>query len=60
MPITPSEFVENLNDPNKVFLSYAAKISSVKFTLLLEHFADKADDVFYYCEPEQKYFIFIF
>lgn len=54
MPITPSEFVENLNDPNKVFLSYAAKISSVKFTLLLEHFADKADDVFYYCEPERN------
>ena len=48
------DFSENLSDPKKVFFSYAAKISSVKFTLLLEHFASIADDVFYYSEPERN------
>ncbi len=48
------DFSENLSDPNKVFFSYAAKISSVKFTLLLKHFAAIADDVFYYSEPESN------
>ncbi|MEO8231697.1 MAG: isochorismate synthase, partial [Ignavibacteriota bacterium] len=48
---TSEDFSENLSDPNKVFFSYAAKISPLKFTLLLNHFAAKADDVFYYAEP---------
>ncbi len=51
---TSNDFSENLSDPKKVFFSYAAKISPVRFTLLLEHFASKADDVFYYCEPESN------
>ena len=51
---TSTDFSENLSDPNKVFVSYAVKISPVKFTLLLEHFAAKADDVFYYSEPESN------
>ena len=51
---TVKDFSENLSDPNKVFFSYAAKISQLKFTLLLEHFAAKADDVFYYCEPDRN------
>jgi len=51
---TSNDFSENLSDPNKVFISYAAKISQLKFTLLLEHFTTKADDVFYYSEPENN------
>ncbi|RPI59731.1 MAG: hypothetical protein EHM44_11615, partial [Ignavibacteriales bacterium] len=51
---TSNDFSENLSDPNKVFFSYAAKISQLKFTLLLEHFTTKADDVFYYSEPENN------
>ncbi len=51
---TSTDFSENLSDPNKVFFSYAAKISQVKFTLLLEHFATKADNVFYYSEPDSN------
>ena len=51
---TSTDFSENLSDPNKVFVSYAVKISPVKFTLLLEHFAAKADDVFYYSEPDSN------
>jgi len=51
---TSNDFSENLSDPNKVFFSYAAKISQLKFTLLLEHFTNKADDVFYYSEPENN------
>ena len=51
---TSNDFSENLSDPNKVFFSYAARISPVRFTLLLEHFATKADDVFYYSEPESN------
>jgi len=51
---TSNDFSENLSDPKKVFFSYAAKISPVRFTLLLEHFATKADDVFYYSEPESN------
>lgn len=54
MPYTNQEFLDNLNDPKKVFFSYAIKISNVKFTLLLEHFVQKADDVFYYSEPENN------
>ena len=49
---TSDDFSENLSDPNKVFFSYAAKISPLKFTLLLEHFTSKGDDVFYYSEPD--------
>jgi menaquinone-specific isochorismate synthase len=51
---TSKDFTENLGDPKKVFFSYAARISQLKFTLLLEHFATKADDVFYYCEPDSN------
>ena len=51
---TSNDFSENLSDPKKVFFSYAVKISPVRFTLLLEHFATKADDVFYYSEPESN------
>ena len=51
---TANDFSENLSDPKKVFFSYAAKISPLKFTLLLEHFATKADDVFYYSEPDSN------
>ncbi len=39
--------------PKKIFLSYAAKIESVNFTLLLDHFAQKSDDVFYFNQPEK-------
>jgi menaquinone-specific isochorismate synthase len=49
---TSNDLTENLVDPNKVFFSYAVKISQLKFTLLLEHFAKTADDVFYYSEPD--------
>lgn len=51
---TSNDFSENLSDPNKIFFSYAAEISSLKFTLLLDHFAAKADDVFYYAEPNKE------
>jgi menaquinone-specific isochorismate synthase len=51
---TSNDFSENLSDPKKVFFSYAAELSPVRFTLLLEHFATKADDVFYYSEPESN------
>ncbi len=51
---TSDDLSENLSDPNKVFFSYAAKISPLKFTLLLEHFTTKADDVFYYSEPDSN------
>jgi menaquinone-specific isochorismate synthase len=54
MPHTKQEFIDNLNDPKKIFFSYAVKISPVKFTALLEHFLEKAEDVFYYSEPENK------
>jgi len=50
---TANDFSENLSDPKKIFFSYAAKISKVNFTLLLEHFTKNAEDVFYYCEPEK-------
>lgn len=51
---TSENLSENLSDPKKVFFSYAAKISQLKFTILLEHFTNKADDVFYYSEPESN------
>jgi menaquinone-specific isochorismate synthase len=51
---TSNDLSENLTDPNKIFFSYAAKISPLKFTLLLDHFAEKADDVFYYSEPDEN------
>ncbi len=51
---TSKDFSENLKDPNKIFFSYAAKISSLNLTLLLDHFASKGDDVFYYSEPENN------
>jgi menaquinone-specific isochorismate synthase len=51
---TSNDLSENLNDPRKVFFSYAAKISNLKFTLLLEHFTNIAEDVFYYSEPESN------
>ncbi len=51
---TSDDLSENLSDPKKVFFSYAAKISPLKFTLLLEHFANKGDDVFYYSEPDSN------
>lgn len=51
---TSENLSENLRDPKKVFFSYAAKISQLKFTILLEHFTNKADDVFYYSEPESN------
>ncbi|MCK7528227.1 MAG: hypothetical protein MZV64_66970 [Ignavibacteriales bacterium] len=51
---TSDDLSENLSDPKKVFFSYAAKISQLKFTLLLEHFVNIAEDVFYYSEPESN------
>jgi menaquinone-specific isochorismate synthase len=51
---TSDDLSENLGDSKKVFFSYAAKISPLKFTLLLEHFANKAEDVFYYSEPDSN------
>ncbi|HEX9251307.1 MAG TPA: isochorismate synthase [Ignavibacteriaceae bacterium] len=51
---TSNDLSENLKDPKKVFFSYAAKISNLKFTLLLEHFTNIAEDVFYYSEPESN------
>ncbi|MCU0342346.1 MAG: isochorismate synthase [Ignavibacterium sp.] len=51
---TSDNLSENLSDPKKVFFSYAAKISPLKFTLLLEHFVNIAEDVFYYSEPDSK------
>jgi menaquinone-specific isochorismate synthase len=51
---TSDDLSENLSDPKKVFFSYAAKISPLKFTLLLEHFVNIAEDVFYYSEPDSK------
>ncbi len=54
MPFSKQEFLDNLNDPKKLFFSYAVNISSVNFTLLLEYFVEKADDVFFYSEPENR------
>lgn len=54
MPFSKQEFLDNLNDPKKLFFSYAVKISSLNFTLLLEYFVEKADDVFFYSEPENR------
>ena len=54
MPLNKQEFSDNLNDHKKIFFSYAVKISPVNFTLLLEYFVEKADDVFFYIEPENK------
>ena len=51
---TSDDLSENLSDPKKVFFSYASKISQLKFTLLLEHFVNIAEDVFYYSEPESN------
>ncbi len=51
---TSDDLSENLSDPKKVFFSYAAKISPLKFTLLLEHFVNIAEDVFYYSEPDSN------
>ncbi len=51
---TSNDFSENLSDPKKVFFSYAAKIGSLNFSLLLNHFAAKARDVFYYTEPNKN------
>ena len=51
---TSDDLSENLNDAKKVFFSYAAKISQLKFTLLLEHFVNIAKDVFYYSEPDSN------
>ena len=51
---TSDDLSENLSNPKKVFFSYAAKISQLKFTLLLEHFVNIAKDVFYYSEPESN------
>lgn len=49
-----SDFSDNLNNPKKIFFSYAARISPVNFTLLLDYFASKSKDVFYYCEPQDN------
>lgn len=54
MPLNKQELSDNLNDPKKIFFSYAVKISPVNFTLLLEYFVEKASDVFFYSEPENK------
>ena len=51
---TSENLTENLSDPKKVFFSYATKISQLKFTLLLEHFTNTAEDVFYYSEPDNN------
>lgn len=51
---TSDNFLENLNDPKKIFFSYAVKIEPVNFSLLLEYFTSSAKDIFYYCEPEDK------
>lgn len=55
---TNQEFLENLIDQKQVFLSFAAKISPVKFNLLLNNFANKPDDVIYISQPDKK-FIFL-
>lgn len=49
----PDEFLENLVNVKQVFLSFAAKISPVNFNLLLDNFANKSNDVFYFNQPDK-------
>jgi len=59
MPFSKQEFLDNLNDPKKLFFSYAVKISSVNFTLLLEYFVEKADDVFFTANLKTEYHFYL-
>jgi menaquinone-specific isochorismate synthase len=52
------EFLSNLTNVKQVFLSFAAKISPINFNLLLNHFANKPDDVIFFSQPD-KNIIFI-
>lgn len=49
----PDEFLENFAKTKQVFLSFAAKIDPIDFSLLLDHFAKKSDDLFYFSQPEK-------
>lgn len=49
----PDDFLENLDSTKQVFLSFVAKIDSVNFNLLLDNFARKSNDVFYFNQPEK-------
>jgi hypothetical protein len=49
----PDEFLENLVNVKQVFLSFAVKISPVNFNLLLDNFANKSNDVFYFNQPDK-------
>jgi menaquinone-specific isochorismate synthase len=49
-----NQISENLNDVNKAFLSFVAKISSVDFTLLLDEFINKSDFIYYFSQPEKN------
>jgi len=49
-----NQLVENLEDANKVFLSFALKISPVNFHLLLADFLKGSDSVYYFSQPERN------
>ena len=48
------EFLSNLTNVKQVFLSFAAKISPINFNLLLNHFANKPDDVIFFSQPDKN------
>lgn len=48
------EFVESLEKSKQVFLSFAERISKVNFSLLIDHFAKKCENVFYFEQPEKS------
>ena len=52
--IHPDNFLESLGKSKQVFLSFAARISPINFNLLLDNFALKSNDVFYFSQPDKK------
>ncbi len=48
------DFLENVDNPKQVFLSFVAKIEPINFNLLLDYFAKKSNDVFYIHQPENN------
>ncbi len=48
------EFQAEIGKVKQVFLSFAAKIDPVNFSLLLNNFALKSGDVFYFSQPDKN------
>jgi isochorismate synthase EntC len=47
------DFLEKFDQSNQVFLSFANSISPINFNLLIDEFARKSNDVFYFDQPEK-------